>query len=139
MQRSAVENWLSLIPEGQQVLVLLALRSCDSLGIDDPSSIIVRELRKTALRCQIPTVCNINDLDKDNEDRDFRKLVTKMVADYAKYPINFYKRLMHAAMVIGYKHPDIKVKKRWFDVYSRMARPLHLHIESEEDLDNRLP
>ena len=120
-------------------MLFLAVRQCDGFSIEDPSTLIVRELRKTILRCQLPTDGNITELDKDNEDRDFRKLVTRVAADYTKYPINFYKTLMQAAMVIGYKHPDLKTKKRWIDVYSRMARPLNLHIEREEDLDNRLP
>jgi hypothetical protein len=46
--------------------------------------------------------------------------------------------LMHAAEIIGYKHPDLRVRAWWRKFYERLAHDMHLWPESEEQLDRRL-
>lgn len=138
MSRSVLQNWIMSLPQSQQLQIILTLRSCDSISKDDPSRLIIKEFRKATLQISLPSDQCLSDLDKDNEERDFRKLTTKMCSDSNKYPVNFYRKLMHGAMIVGYKHPDIKNRKRWLDVYTKMVESMSLIIETEQDVDNRL-
>lgn len=52
--------------------------------------------------------------------------------------LHYYAHFMHAAEILGYKHPDDKVREFWFSVYERMAHALHLWPESQKEMDLRL-
>jgi hypothetical protein len=45
---------------------------------------------------------------------------------------------MFAAEIVGYKHPDAATAKRWLDAYKALVHDLHLHPETEEELNHRL-
>mgnify|MGYP004211630203 FL=1 len=45
---------------------------------------------------------------------------------------------MHAAEIIGYKHPDPLIRDWWNYVYRELANDMHLNVETEEELDFRL-
>lgn len=53
-------------------------------------------------------------------------------------PFHFQNHLMHAAEIIGYKHSDERVRAWWNGVYNRLVNSLHLHPETEAELDERL-
>lgn len=133
-----LKNWITSLPKNQQLQIILALRSCDTLGNDDPSRLILKYFRETVLNISLPSDSLVTKLDEENEERDFRKIVTRMCSDSNKYPINFYKKLIQGCLVIGYKHPDLKIRKRWFDVYVKMVQSLNLIIETEQEFNNRL-
>lgn len=133
---SIIANWISDLPYKQQALLFMSLRNCDIVDFDDPSRILIHEIRKVIFKSSIP-VQDIDEISKENEDRDFRKLVIKVCINSNKYPMNFYKSLAITSAILGYHHPEFKIKKRWFDVYVKLAQKLNLHIESIEDLNLR--
>lgn len=137
MNNSILNNWISTLPAKQQAYLLMSLRNCDVVDYNDPSRVLINEFRKVIFKTIIQ-VNDIDDLSKENEDRDFRKLVIKVYMNMNKYPLNFYKSLILSSQIIGYKHPDFKTKKRWFDTYVKLAQKTNLHIETQEDLDIRL-
>lgn len=53
-------------------------------------------------------------------------------------PHHFQLHLMHAVEILGYKHPSVRVKLWWRGVYERLVNDLHLHPESEGEMDSRL-
>lgn len=53
-------------------------------------------------------------------------------------PHHFQLHFMHAAEIVGYKHPDPLIRDWWRYVYRELANDMHLNIETEEDLDFRL-
>ncbi len=53
-------------------------------------------------------------------------------------PHHFQLHFMHAAEIVGYKHPDPLIRSWWHYVYRELANDMHLNIESEDDLDYRL-
>ena len=137
MKASILNNWVSILSHKQQAHLLLSLRNCDIVDYDDPSKILINEIRKALFKSTI-SMNDIEELSKDNEDRDFRKVVNRVCSNSNKYPLNFYKSLLQTCCILGYKYPEFKIKKRWFDVYVKLSQKLNLHIESEEDLDIRL-
>lgn len=53
-------------------------------------------------------------------------------------PHHFQMHFLHAAEILGYKHPQGEIRKWWFEVYQRLVHDLHLTIETEAQLDYRL-
>jgi len=53
-------------------------------------------------------------------------------------PFHYYTHFMHAVEVLGYKHPDTRIRTFWYGVYVRMVNALHLFVESQEQMDFRL-
>ena len=53
-------------------------------------------------------------------------------------PHHFQLHLMHAAEIVGYKHPDRKIRRWWNHVYRELVNDMHLNVESETELDYRL-
>lgn len=53
-------------------------------------------------------------------------------------PHHFQLHFMHAAEIVGYKHPDPTIRLWWNHVYNELARDMHLNPESVEHMDARL-
>lgn len=53
-------------------------------------------------------------------------------------PHHYYTHFMHAAEVLGYKHPHQDIRAFWYSVYERLVHALHLYPESEAQMDARL-
>jgi hypothetical protein len=52
--------------------------------------------------------------------------------------MHFVAHTMHAAEIVGYKHPDPDVRAWWIRLYRDMVLALHLNPETESQLDVRL-
>lgn len=65
-----------------------------------------------------------------------------LIGEYLKsldaLPHHFQLHFMHAAEIIGFKHPDERIRVWWCGVYHRLVRDMHLHAENEQEMDNRL-
>lgn len=68
--------------------------------------------------------------------------VTHSQEDYLKYvdelPHHFQLHFMHAAEILGYKHPDDVVRRFWNTTYNMIVNDAHLLPESEATMDRRL-
>lgn len=51
---------------------------------------------------------------------------------------HYVKHLMHGAQILGYKHPDKRIRARWHKFYLDMVEQMHLEPESEKAMDRRL-
>jgi hypothetical protein len=74
--------------------------------------------------------------------RDLQQAFDHMRKVYLRYvdeaPHHFQLHLMHAAQIVGYKHPDSATAKWWLDFYHMIVNDAHLFPESEELMDMRL-
>lgn len=131
---SVVQSWLSELNWKQQTVVLTALRGCDGIEKENPSKIISRLMRGDIL------------MNADKSSSYMKRLTTWEVNeaignffdDLDRYPIHFVTHLCHAAEIIGYKHPDNKLRLFWLGVYMEFCKAVHLTAETEEELDRRL-
>ena len=68
--------------------------------------------------------------------------MSKVVDDYLQsvdmLPHHFQLHFMHAAEILGYKHPDKVVGFWWYTTYLRLVNDMHLFPESGEQMDKRL-
>jgi len=53
-------------------------------------------------------------------------------------PLHYVTHLMHGAEILGYKHPDPRFRARWKHFYMKCVDSMHLGMESEEEMDERL-
>jgi hypothetical protein len=53
-------------------------------------------------------------------------------------PHHFQLHFLHAAEIVGFKHPDGRIRAWWRGLYERLVHDMHLWPETEEQLDRRL-
>ncbi len=54
------------------------------------------------------------------------------------YPGHWITHLMHAAEVVGYRHPDPVVRGVWTAVYRKLCESMHLTPETKDQMVKRL-
>lgn len=76
------------------------------------------------------------------EEAGWEPLLHEIVGDYLKQldaiPHHFQLHLLHAIEILGYKHPEPRVRAWWMQTYFRLVHDMHLWPETEEQLDRRL-
>jgi hypothetical protein len=65
-------------------------------------------------------------------------VVDEYLGTVDEIPHHFQLHFMHAAEILGYKHPVSEVRFWWYDFYRRLVNDMHLHPETEEQMDFRL-
>lgn len=134
---SVLQDWVTALPRRHQAALITACRGCDGVPKRDPSKVIVCALRAAYL---IPA-------DPSAVDRPgsflyvSSTLVTSMQAfasSHDEYPVHFFLHLLHAAQIVGYKHPDEIVRTDWRAFYEALVHKMHLAPEGEDDMDARL-
>lgn len=66
------------------------------------------------------------------------QLVDQYLRELDAIPHHFQLHFLHAAEIVGYKHPVDRVRAWWFQAYTRLVHDMHLWPETEEQLDRRL-
>lgn len=133
-----VQEWLAFnCTLKQQSVVLSALRGCDGISKEDVSKQLTRNMRATFLY-----PCNDRAM-KVSHDHFMKGTVTDdtvklFLSNLDPYPVHWLMHFMHAAEIIGYKHPDTETRKFWYDLYHAMVRKLHFNPETKEQCDRRL-
>jgi hypothetical protein len=136
--KSVVRPWLNALPLMQQTVVLCALRGCDGLRKEDPSKQLVRSLRATVLYNAQEESQFMSIPSGISAEQFLLQKLHQFLESVDHYPLHWYAHFMHAAEIIGYKHPNEQTSHYWFTVYVEMVYALHLNVESEKELDKRL-
>jgi len=75
-------------------------------------------------------------------DHDWRQPMDGIVGEYLReldgLPHHFQLHFLHAAEILGYKHPVSLIRGWWHSTYLRLVHDMHLWPETEEQLDLRL-
>ncbi len=78
----------------------------------------------------------------DAAARPWEGFMDDVVAAYLReldaIPHHFQLHFLHAAEIVGYKHPDARIRAWWRAVYERLVHDMHLWPETEAQLDRRL-
>lgn len=132
MPRPVLREWVFELPFRMQSVLMSAMRGCDTARKDDNSKSITRALR--------PILCNNADpsntfMGKPKPPADETR---QFLWDMDSYPTHFIAHLMHAAEIVGYKHPDAELRGWWLGFYHDVVKGLHLNPETEDQLDVRL-
>lgn len=144
--RYVVKGWITQLTFKQQTVLLAAIRGCDGVQREDISKKLVRKYRSVILE------------DADNVNKattfpvnDIRHVPPRFMATYVSegdikiflksidhYPMHWLFHFLHAVEIVGYKHPKEEERKWWNALYNRIVDALHLNIEAEEQMDERL-
>jgi hypothetical protein len=132
----------------QQSVLLTSLRGPDGIKKDHPVKVLCRWLRRCTLisafdgraltdpyelsggsftgPCRTP---HVDGLDHALE------LYLRSIDEL---PHHFQLHFMHAAEILGYKHPDDTIRQWWNHVYIQLVMDAHLYPESQAQMDLRL-
>lgn len=152
---SVLQDWVMNLPFMQQSVLIAAMRGPDGVEKLHKSKMLCRWLRrcivisafdKRALNSPFdlgggsytgPSITWPNDCFESWEP-----LMDGVVKDYLdsidSLPHHFHLHFMHAAEILGYKHGEERIRAWWNRTYNRFAHDMHLVIENEATLDNRL-
>lgn len=160
---SAVQPWLSDISMMKQSVLFTCIRGNDGSIKHDGSKPIVRWLRRCILvsafdkdiiknpwdprggsftgpSCKVPSHSNY--FPEDSETFEWELSMESVVDEYLKsvdsLHFHFQMHILHGAEVLGYEHPDERIRNWWFKFYERLVSELHLNVETKEQFDYRL-
>lgn len=129
---SVVQEWVAAACTWKmQTVMLSALRGCDGFPKEDPSKELTRIIRHLVLN-------NADNKEKFMQVRSVEHVVARVASDLDHYPVHWVMHTIHALEILAYKHPNVEVRHQALHAYCEMVKALHLHIESEEQLDYRL-
>lgn len=127
---SVLQDWAENLPLKQQTVLLTALRGPDFSPKETCVKQYVREIRRAVLKSAGGTSSFMTPQPLSNMD--------EFLAEAEGLSVHWFTHFMHAAEVIGYKHPDNLVSRVWLLVYDRCVKALHLFAETERFMDERL-
>ena len=124
-----IQEWMSELPWKQQSVILSSLRGPDN--IRPPLTKKVNRWLRGIIQ---------NNADTSTEYMQDVELpsVENLCKELEYTTIHYFCHLMHATEIIGYHHPDEKVRKVAGDYYLGLVTALHLNPETKEQLDKRL-
>jgi hypothetical protein len=144
----------------QQTVLLTAVRGPDGVPKYGPTKMLLRWYRRCILLSAMdgkvlgtpyelgggsftgPSVRGGNPVPTTIEGRDWTLEMDQVVGEYLReldaIPHHFQLHLLHAAEILGYKHPRGEVREWWRRTYERLVHDMHLWPETEEQLDKRL-
>lgn len=135
---SALHDWVHNLTFQQQALLMTGMRGPDGCNKHCDAKVIVRFLRGAICK-PAGNWIGLNDNDFMWGDYSVFGLWSRSFFDDPDgYPHHFIMHLIHCAEVIGYKHPDTKIRRHWEDFYLEACDAFHMNPENEAAMDRRL-
>lgn len=143
---SVQPRWCRDLPLQQQSVLMLAARGADGTAKHHPCKPVQIAYRGTVLVAAKYGRClewgegadSFMSLDVLANDAAWADAVKLFFRNADGLPHHFLMHLMHGAQILGFKHPDERFRERWHKFYLAMVNDMHLHPESEADMDERL-
>lgn len=134
---SVVQKWLAQnCTWKMQTVLLTSFRGCDGAHKDDRGKVFTRMMRATVLKNADPTTTFFPEAMNIREA--YKTQMEDFFTDMDHYPVHWFMHLLHAAEIVGYKHPDKEIAEFWENFYCRGCYELHVTRETENQLDHRL-
>jgi hypothetical protein len=163
---SVFQDWVYTLTFMQQSVLIASVRGPDGINKDHCAKVLIRWLRRSFLVCAFEKIvhnspdepCGGSFTGPSLKPRGFSHLLGvtqtlrstgewaiemhREVREYLRHvdelPHHFQLHFMHAAEILGYKHPDEKIRNWWHQTYQMLVNDMHLSAETEEDMDKRL-
>jgi hypothetical protein len=156
---SVLQSWVERLTYMQQSVLLTAIRGPDGITKNHVSKVLLRWYRRCILLsafegriletpyeagggsftgpCTYP-----NSWWPSKTINGYESGIDMAFYDYMReldlVPHHFQLHFLHAAEILGYKHPDLQIRGWWINVYLKLVSDMHLLPESEEEMDRRL-
>lgn len=145
---SVLLPWTEEISFMQQSVLISAVRGPDGIRKDHPVKVLGRWLRRSILKSAMdgrelsqpyePGGGSFTGPCKTDEVCDLQHAMELYFRTVDELPHHFQLHLMHAAEILGYKHPNSFTRNWWNNFYLSCVNDMHLFPESEELMDLRL-
>lgn len=149
------QEWTHDLTCMQQTVLITAVRGPDGVAKYHPCKFLLRWYRRCVLLGALDHNVFTNPYDPRGGsftgpsypwppglDHDWTESMNDVVERYLQsldeLPHHFQLHLMHAAEIVGYKHPDDRIRQWWHWLYLELAKDMHLSHETEAELDYRL-
>ena len=140
---SVLLPWAERLSYMQQSVLITATRGPDTLPKMHPAKYLCRWLRRAYLYSAFDKVALWDP--RDPRGGNFTgpigspdDALRAYLDDVDSVPHHFHMHLVHAAEILGYKHPDKSIRDWWLKAYHILCGDLHLGPETEADMDCRL-
>lgn len=152
MKKCVLQDWILELSYMQQTVILTAIRGPDGMEKYSNIKLLLRWLRRSCLVSALDGKVLITPCEEGGGSftgpsipdtwSDWELGMDAVVSEYLKeldgIPHHFQLHFMHAAEIMGYKHGDSTIRIWWRLVYFRLVHDMHLHPETETELDRRL-
>lgn len=148
------QEWCHSLTLMQQTVLLTAVRGPDGIAKYHPVKFMLRWFRRCTLLNSLTKQAMTTpyefgggsftgpSYEPTTLEHDWYPPMNEIFATYLKsldeLPHHFQLHFMHAAEIIGYKHPDTHIRLWWLSIYRELVRDMHLRPETEEQMDRRL-
>lgn len=143
-----LQDWVCELSMMQQSVLITACRGPDGLKKNHIAKRLCRWLRRCFLISAFDKCVIDNPHDQGGgsftgpSTNGDCPTMTHVLTEYLKHidevPHHFHLHLIHAAEILGYLHPDIKIASWWLYAYERIVKDAHLNIESAQQMFKRL-
>ncbi|MGH7130994.1 MAG: hypothetical protein ACREJO_03505 [Phycisphaerales bacterium] len=143
---SVLQVWVTELSLMQQSVLIAAVRGPDGIKKDHVAKVLCRFLRRSFLISAFEGHALLSPDEPGGGSFtgpcSWPGGITAALDEYLRcvdeLPHHFQLHLMHAAEILGYKHPNPMVGEWWHSCYLRLVNDLHLQPESEAVMDKRL-
>ncbi len=136
--KSVLQDWVMELPLREQGTLLTVVRGCD-LAPKHPLDSLERQLT-AAFRGAILVAHDPREIDYGPGCFMLSEPPVKLfkLNKLEHYPLHFVSHVIHAAEVIARRHPNDGKRVKWLMIYMSAVKSLHLNIEREEQMFERL-
>ncbi len=139
-------EWTEKLPLQQQAVLVLALRGPDGFPKHHQSKPILYSYRG----CLVASASlgrhlhigehagTLMSLDCFEDDSIWNSKLARFFDVVDELPLHYFTHLMHGAQVMGYKHPEPLMQRRWLEFYRLCCEYTHTDPEPEPLMDLRL-
>lgn len=137
-KQSIIQPWATELGLRHQGVLVSAIRGCDSVEREDPSKWLVRCFRGVLLRAHCGDLKKAASFMVPFDQEIWDHTTADFYRSIDHYPNHWLLHFMHAAEIVGYKHPDVRISKAFGELYLRLVKKFHLNPELESQMDRRL-
>ena len=146
------QSWTHSLAMMQQTVLLTAVRGPDGLPKYGCVKMLLRWFRRCTLLSAMDGKVLLNPYDNNGGSftgpslpvphEPWEDVMEEVTSEYLRtldaIPHHFQLHFMHAAEIVGYKHPDERIQNWWRELYFRLVNDMHLKPEFEDEMDERL-
>lgn len=150
--RSVMQDWVHKLTFMQQSVLIASVRGPDGIRKDHPVKVLYRYLRRSFMICAFDGKIRLSPYEPGGGsftgplnlhgtgegEGHLDKYVEIYLRHVDEIPHHAQLHFMHAAEILGYKHPDGDVRGFWRAMYLAIVNDAHLRPEPEEVMDKRL-
>lgn len=161
---SVLQDWVTGLTFMQQTVLLAAIRGPDGQPkYGGGAKMLLRWYRRCVVKSAMekrvitnpydpgggsfsgPSIKELTEQTRTHTDPlpdEWEPRMQEHINDYLRQldmlPHYYQMHFMHAAEIIGYKHPDQRIRTWWHNLYVTLVHDMHVWPETEEQLDQRL-